>query len=146
MIDSLSTGCFLMGATSAIKTTLMQKHPATLSDAIQEAMSLELVKKTNRAAKSKITSLPDMDDEDLVEIKDLDDVTIKRINMKQAKSRRQPFQGPSQFAGSRGKGGKGKSSGDKSAVKCRFCKNTCSKSATPGSKRTPPVSTGTASH
>jgi hypothetical protein len=75
-----------MGVTSAIKTTLMQKCPATLSEAIQEAMSLELVEKTNGAAKSKITSLADMDDEDLVEIEDLDDVTIKAINMKRAKS------------------------------------------------------------
>jgi hypothetical protein len=32
-----------------------------------------------------------------------------------------PFGEPSQFAGSRGKGGKGKSSGEKSAAKCRFC-------------------------
>jgi hypothetical protein len=43
MIDALSTGCFLMGVTSAIRTMLMQKHPAMLSEAIQEAMSLELV-------------------------------------------------------------------------------------------------------
>ncbi len=32
-----------------------------------------------------------------------------------------PFGEPSQFAGSQGKGGKGKSSGDKFAAKCRFC-------------------------
>ncbi len=99
----------------------MQKRPATLSEAIQEAMSLELVEKTNGAAKNKIASLADMDDEDLVEIKDLDDVTIKAINFKRAKSGRQPFRRPSQFAGSKGKGGKGKRSGDKSAAKCRFC-------------------------
>ncbi len=120
MIDALSTGCFLMGVTSAIRTTLMQKRPAMLSEAIQEAMNLELVKKTN-GAKSKITSLADMDDKDLVEMEDLDDVTIKAINMKRAKSGRQPFRRSSQFAGSKGKGGKGKSSGDKSAVKCIFC-------------------------
>jgi hypothetical protein len=82
MIDSLSTGCFLMGVTTAIRKTLMQKRPAMLSEAIQEAMSLELVEKTNGAAKSKITSPAHMDDEDLVEIEDLDDVTIKAINMK----------------------------------------------------------------
>ncbi len=69
MIDCLSTGCFLMGVTTAIRMTLMQHPPATLSEAIQEAMSLELVEKTNGAAKNKITSLADMDDEDLVEIK-----------------------------------------------------------------------------
>jgi hypothetical protein len=57
----------------------------------------------------------------LVEIEDLDDVTITVINLKRAKSGRQPFQRPSQFASSQGKGGKGKSSGDKSATKCRFC-------------------------
>jgi hypothetical protein len=103
IIDCLSTGCFLMGVTTAIRTTLMQHHPAMLSAAIQEAMSLELVKKTNRAAKNKIASLTNLDDEDLVEIEDLDDVTIKAINLKHAKSGRQPFWQPSQFAGSRGK-------------------------------------------
>ncbi len=91
VIDCLSTGCFLMGVTTAIRTMLMQKRPATLSEAIQEAMSLELVKKTNGAAKNKIASLTDMDGEDLVEIKDLDDVTIKVINFKRAKSGRQIF-------------------------------------------------------
>jgi hypothetical protein len=121
MIDCLATGCFLMGVTPAIRTTLMQKRPANLSEAIKEAMSLELVEKTNGAAKNKIASLADLDDEDLVEIEDLDDVTIKAINLKHAKSGRQPFRRPSQFAGSQGRGGKGKSSGDKSTSKCRFC-------------------------
>jgi hypothetical protein len=121
MINCLSTGCFLMGVTTAIRTMLMQHHPATLSEAIQEAMSLELVKKKNEAAKKKIASLANLDDEDLVEIEDLDDVTIKAINLKRAKSGRQPFRQTSQFAGSKGKGGKGKSSGDKSAAKCRLC-------------------------
>jgi hypothetical protein len=69
----------------------MQHRPATLSEAIQEAMSLELVEKTNGAAKNKIASLTDLDDEDLVEIEDHDDVTIKAINLKRAKSERQPF-------------------------------------------------------
>ena len=99
----------------------MQKHPATLSEAIQEAMSLELVEKSNGAAKNKNASLADLDDEDLVEIKDVDDVTIKAINMKRSKFGRQPFRRPRQFAGSQGRGGKGKSSGDKSGAKCRFC-------------------------
>ena len=79
-------------------------------------MSLELVEKTNRAAKNNIASLADMDDEDLVEIKDLDNLTIKAINLKRAKSGRQPLRRPSQFTSSKGKGGKGKSSGDKSAT------------------------------
>jgi hypothetical protein len=121
MMDCLTTGCFLMGVTTAIRTILMQCRPAMLIEAIQEAMSLELVKKTNGAAKNKIASLANLDDKDLVEIEDLDDVTITAINLKRAKSGRQPFQRPSQFAGSRGKGGKGKSSGDKSATKGRFC-------------------------
>ncbi len=80
-----------MGVTTATRTTLMQRRPAALSEAIQEAMSLELVEKTNGAAKNKIASLADLDDEDLVEIEDLDDVTIKAINLKRAKSGRQPF-------------------------------------------------------
>jgi hypothetical protein len=104
-----ATGCFLMRVTQAIKTLLVPKHPATLSEAIQEAMSLELIQKKN-GTKSKIASLADMDDEELVEIKDLDDVTIKAINTKRAKSGRQPFWRPSQFTGSKGKGGKGISS------------------------------------
>ena len=81
---------------------------------------MELVEKTN-GTKSKIASLPDMDDKDLVEIEDVDDVTIKGINMKRAKSGRQPFWQPSQFAVSKGKGCKSKSSGDRSATKCCFC-------------------------
>ncbi len=99
----------------------MQKRPANLSEAIKEAMSLELVKKTNGAVKNKIANLAQLDDEDLAEIEDLDDVTIKAINMKRSKFRRQPFRRPRQFSGSQGKGGKGKSSGDKSGLKCRFC-------------------------
>ncbi len=87
MINVLATGCFLMGVTQAIRTKLMQKHPATLSDAIQEAISLELVKKTN-GTKSKIASLANMDEEELVEFEDLDDVTIKAINTKRGKSGR----------------------------------------------------------
>ncbi len=84
-----------MGVTTAIRMMLMQKRPAMLSEAIQEAMSLELVEKTNGAANNKIASLADMDDEDRVEIEDLDDVTIKAINFKHAKSGRQPFRRPS---------------------------------------------------
>jgi hypothetical protein len=91
MIDCLATGCFLMGVTTAIRTTLIQHRPATLSEAIQEAMSLEYVEKTIGAAKNKIASLADLDDEDLVEIEDLDNFTIKAINLKRAKSGRQPF-------------------------------------------------------
>jgi hypothetical protein len=84
-------------------------------------MSLELVEKTNRAAKNRIAYLAELDDEDLAEIEDLDDVTLKAINMKRSKFGRQPFRRPHQFAGSQGRGGKGKSSGDKSGSKCRFC-------------------------
>jgi hypothetical protein len=91
-----------MGVSQAIKITLMQKHPAMLSEAIQEAMSLELINDTN-GTKSKIASLTNMDNKELLEIKDLYDITIKAINTKQAKSGRQPFWRPCQFAGSKGK-------------------------------------------
>ncbi len=121
MVDCLATGCFLMGVTPSIKTTLMQKRPANLSEAIKEAMSLELIEKTNGAVKNRIANLADMDDEDLAEIEDLDDVTLKAINMKCSKFGRQPFRRPRQFTGSQGRGGKSKSSGDKSGSKCRFC-------------------------
>ena len=138
-----------MGVTPAIKTTLMQKRPANLSEAIKEAMSLELVEKINGAAKNRIANLDELDDEDLAEIEDLDDVTLKAINMKRSKLGRQPFRRPRQFAGSQGRGGKGKSSGDKTSpapsAASATKKDTCSKSATPGSTRTPPVWTGTAS-
>jgi hypothetical protein len=147
MMECLATGCFLMGVTTAIRTTLMQHRPAMLSEAIQEAMSLELVKKTNGAAKNKIASLADLDDEDLVKIEDLNDVTITAINFKRAKSGRQPFLRPSQFAAPQEKEAKAKAaetSPPQSVASARK-KDICSKSATLGSKRTPPVWTGTAS-
>jgi hypothetical protein len=109
MVECLATGCFLMGVTPFIKTALMQARPANLGEAIKEAMSLELIEKTNGAAKNRIANLAELDDEDLAEIKDLDDVTIKAINMKRSKFGRQPFRRPRQLAGSQGKGGKGKS-------------------------------------
>jgi hypothetical protein len=121
MIECLATGCFLMGVVPSLRTALMQARPANLSEAIKEAMSLELIEKTNGAAKNRIANLAELDDEDLAEIEDLDDVTIKAINMKRSKFGRQPFRRPRQFAGSQGRGGKGKSSGDKSGLKCRFC-------------------------
>jgi hypothetical protein len=62
-----------------------------------------------------------MDEEELVEIEELDNITIKAINTKQAKSGRQFFWQPSQFPGSKEKGNKGKSSRDKSTAKFCFC-------------------------
>jgi hypothetical protein len=121
MVKCLATGCFLMGVMPSIKTALMQARPANLSEAIKEAMSLELIEKTNRATKNRNANLAELDDEDLAEIEDLDDVTIKAINMKRSKFGRQPFRQPRQFAGSQGRGGKGKSNGDMSVPKCRFC-------------------------
>lgn len=121
MIECLATGCFLMGVVPSIRTPLMQAHPTNLSEAIREAMNLELVEKTNNSAKNRIANLAELDDEDLAEIEDLDEDTIKAINMKRSKFGRQPFRRPRQFAGSQGKGGKGKSYGDKSGYKCRFC-------------------------
>ncbi len=70
-----------MGVSQAIKITLMQKRPAMLSEAIQEARSLKLINDTN-GTKSKIASLADMDDKELVEIEDLDNITINVINTK----------------------------------------------------------------
>ncbi len=78
-------------------------------------------RKTNWAAKNKNKQPCWLGWQDLVEIEDLDNVKIKAINLKSIKSGRQPFRRPSHFAGSKGKGGKGKSSGDKSAEKCRLC-------------------------
>jgi hypothetical protein len=43
MINTLAKRCFLMGVNQAIKTMLMQKRPGMLNEAIQEAMSLELI-------------------------------------------------------------------------------------------------------
>ena len=129
-----------MGVVPSIKTALMQARPANLSEAIKEAMSLELIEKTNGATKNRIANLAELDDEDLAE--------IEAINMKCSKFGRQPFRRPHQFAGSQGKGGKGKSYGDKSGYKCRFCnkEGTCRRNVTPESARMPPVSTGTANH
>ncbi len=46
---------------------------------------------------------------------------VKVINTRRAKSGIQPFRRTSQFAGSKGKGGKGKTGRDMSAVKCCYC-------------------------
>jgi hypothetical protein len=69
-----------MGVTQAIKTTLMQKDPATLNEAIAEAMKLEDINESN-SAKGKIACLVD----------DLDDLTIRLINSRRAKFVKQPF-------------------------------------------------------
>jgi predicted ATP-binding protein involved in virulence len=107
-----------MGVNQAIRNTHMQKRPVTLTEAIQEAMRLELINESN-GTKNKIVNLADVDDKDLSAIvEDLDDLTIKGTNTRRAKSGRQPSRQTSQFTGSKGKGGKGKTGGDKSAVKC----------------------------
>jgi hypothetical protein len=50
MIVAFAKGCFLMGVSQAIRVMLMQKQPAMLTEAIQEeAMSLELINKSNSA-------------------------------------------------------------------------------------------------
>jgi hypothetical protein len=49
MIVALAKGCFLMGVSQAIRVMLLQKQPAMLTEAIQEAMSLELINKSNSA-------------------------------------------------------------------------------------------------
>ncbi len=68
-----------------------------LTKAIQEAMSLQLINKSN-GAKRKIASFAKLDNEDLAELaKDFDDVTIKMINNKRAKIGKQPFKHGNQF-------------------------------------------------
>ncbi len=121
MIYALAKECFLMGVNQAIRNMHMQKRPVALTEAIQEAMRLELINESN-GTKNKIADLADVDDKDLaVIVEDLDDLTIKGINTRRAKSGRQPSRQTSQFAGSKGKGGKGKTGRDKSAVKCCYC-------------------------
>jgi hypothetical protein len=84
-------------------------------------MRLELINESNGTTK-KIANLADVEDKDLAAIvEDLDDLTIKKINTRRAKSGRHPSRQTSQFTGSKGKGGKGKTGGDKSAFKCRYC-------------------------
>ena len=88
MKDALAKGCFLMGVNQTIRITLMQKQPVRLNEAIQEAMSLELINESN-GTKNRIANLADMDDEDLAAIvEDLDDLMIKAINTRRAKSER----------------------------------------------------------
>ena len=109
VIDTLAKWCFLMGVNQAIRITLMQKQPAMLTQAIQEAMSLELINESNQNAKNKIANL---DDEDLSVIsEDLEDLTIKMINHKRAKSGRQPFKRTSQFPATKEKEAKAKTAG-----------------------------------
>jgi hypothetical protein len=70
-----------MGVNQAIKITVMQKQPVTLTEAIQEALSLELIKEFN-GTKYEIAN---MNNKNLAAIvKDLDDLTIKAINTKRA--------------------------------------------------------------
>jgi hypothetical protein len=81
MIDTHAKRCYLMGVNQAIKITVMQKQPVTLTEAIQEALSLELIKEFN-GTKYKIAN---MNNKNLAAIgKDLDDLTIKAINTKRA--------------------------------------------------------------
>jgi hypothetical protein len=77
-----------MGVNQAIRVT---QQPAMLTKAIQEAMSLKLINKSN-GAKGKIASLTKLEDEDLAEIaEDLDSLLIKMINNRRAEFGRQPF-------------------------------------------------------
>ncbi len=56
----------------------MQKNPATLTEAIKEAMQLELINEMTRA-KANNASLADMEGAKLEDITDeLEDLTIKR--------------------------------------------------------------------
>jgi hypothetical protein len=43
IIDKLAKGCFLIEVNQAIRVMLMKKQPATLTEAIQEVMSTELI-------------------------------------------------------------------------------------------------------
>ena len=97
VIDALAKRCFLMGVNQAIKVTLTQKWPTMLTKAIQEAMSLKFINKSN-GAKRKIASFAKLDNEDLAKLaKDFDDLTIKMINNKRAKIGEQPFKHGNQF-------------------------------------------------
>jgi hypothetical protein len=60
LIDTLAKGCFLMGVDQTIRVMRMQKNPATLTEAIKEAMQLELINEMTRA-KANIASLADME-------------------------------------------------------------------------------------
>jgi hypothetical protein len=91
IINALAKEFFLMGVTQAIKTTLMQKDPATLNEAIAEAMKLEDINESN-SAKGKIACLAELEAKDLSKIvDDLDDLTIRLINSRRGKFVRQPF-------------------------------------------------------
>jgi hypothetical protein len=49
IIDALAKGYFLMGVNQAIKIMLMQTETVTLTEALRDAMKLELINETNRA-------------------------------------------------------------------------------------------------
>ena len=125
IIDSLAKGCFLMGINQAIKITLMQKEPATLTEAIKDAMKLELINDTNNTAKNKISSLADMDDGELEEMADdLDELTVKQINKYRSQYGRQPFRKGNKFSNGKGNyraNGKGNGGNGQAVIKCRHC-------------------------
>jgi hypothetical protein len=117
IIDALAKGYFLMGVTQAIKVTLMQKDPATLNEAIREAMKLEDINESNGSG-GKVASPSELEDKDLAKIVDnLDDLTIKLINSRRAKFGIQPFKRGNQFQPRK----PGKGSNGQSVIKCRHC-------------------------
>jgi hypothetical protein len=118
-IVALAKGYFMMGVNQAIKIPLMQKNPGTLTEAIRDAMMLELINETY-GTKNKIASLAEWDDSDLEAIsEDLDDLTIKMINQRRAQYRKKPFKRGNGFSNGNGKSGKRNRGNGKSVIKCR---------------------------
>jgi hypothetical protein len=119
-----------------------------LKEAIQEAMSLELINKSN-GTKSRNAHLADMDDKDLAATwKTWTTLQSKGSSPKAPNPEDSPSGKPFSLPAPKVKEAKaemGQTNQPPSVASARR-RDTCRKSATPGSTRTPPVSTGTASH
>ena len=117
--DMFAKAFFLTGVSALIKTDLINLAPATMSEAITEAMKLEQTMETASGSKTKIAFLADMEDSELEE-EELDEDTISALNKKRAQFGRQPFKRANRFQNSKGSGGY-KRADDKPAYTCYYC-------------------------
>ncbi len=82
---------FMIGVKDSIKTTLLQKDPQTMREAMKEAAKLERVQRTKKSEhKNRIAMLADLDDEELRH-EEIDEDDVSAINGQRAKQGRQPF-------------------------------------------------------
>jgi len=129
--DLLARAFFVTGVREHIRTNLQNKAPATITEAITEAIKLEKVYHQKDEYKSKVSSMADMEDEELNEIEDMDDATVSQINKARAHQGRQPYRRFNNFRkparggqGVRAGQERGNGNGYNPDWKCRYCDKT----------------------